>query len=283
MKWIQLFITVFREGFGEKTSLEFLLPHTGPERVALMKEVDEVALYHYKLKLAREEKLRRRFGRAQGQSEADAEDELAQQLVDGVVRDFSFGELVRGDAEELGAAMSDEDSSSDDSDDSDFDEDESSSEEASTESESTQENTPPVPPRPVSRSTSTAQSPLLPSHYPLQPRSSYSQEPRGRVAEPGPPAHKLRSRSRSIGALKSMFSRSTLDAPPVPPLPPYLPQSSQSRPLPPSPLSPQKVQRQVARRRTPPPRPRKRKGATPLQPPELEEIPKLLPLTRLHW
>ncbi|KAL5487773.1 hypothetical protein ACEPAI_5881 [Sanghuangporus weigelae] len=295
MKWIQLFISVFRDGFGEKISLEFLLPHSGPERVALMKEVDEVALYHYKLKLAHEEKLRRRFGRAQGQSEADAEDEFAQQLVDGVVHDLSFGELVRGDAEEVGAAMSDEDDSSDDSDDSDDldEEDETSNEETTSESESTPEDAPPVPPpKPISRSSTYDHSPPSQSHshqfvQPLSDtlgphhsnHSSYPQEQRGRISEQGSPVRKVRSRSRSIGALKSMFSRSgpNPDAPPVPPLPSYLPQSSQSKPLPPSPLS-AGAPRQPARRRTPPPRVRKRKGAMVLQSPELKEIPKLLPL-----
>ncbi|OCB84820.1 hypothetical protein A7U60_g8040 [Sanghuangporus baumii] len=294
MKWIQLFISVFRDGFGEKISLEFLLPYSGPERVALMKEVDEVAVYHYKLKLAHEEKLRRRFGRAQGQSEADAEDEFAQQLVDGVVHDLSFGELVRGDVEEMGAAMSDVDNSSDDSDDSDdFDEeDETSSEETTTESESTPEDAPPVPPpKPISRSSTYDHSPQSESysHQLVQPRpdtlsphhshhSSYPQDQRGRVSEQGSPVRKVRSRS-SIGSLKSMFSRSgpNPDAPPVPPLPSYLPQSLQPKPLPPSPLS-AGTPGQPARRRTPPLRVRKRKGAMVLQPPELTEIPKLLPL-----
>jgi len=75
MKWIELFLTIARDGIGDQTVLEPLLPHTGQEREAIMKVIDGVALYHYKLKLSHEDKLRRRFGRTQKQNEADAEDE----------------------------------------------------------------------------------------------------------------------------------------------------------------------------------------------------------------
>ena len=124
MKWIELFLTIVRDGIGDQTSVEFLLPHTGQERDAIMKEIDEVALYHYKLKLAHEDKLRRRFGRAQKQGDADAEDEAAATLVQGVVNDISFGDLIDGDAEDLAAEASASDGSSDysSSDESDCDE-----------------------------------------------------------------------------------------------------------------------------------------------------------------
>ena len=111
MKWVELFLTIFREGIGERLSLEFLLPHGGPERLAVMEEIDAVALYHYKLKLAHEDKLRRRFGKAQGISQADAEDEAAQDLLNGIVDELSFGELVKGDAQEMEAADSEEEDS----------------------------------------------------------------------------------------------------------------------------------------------------------------------------
>ena len=115
MKWIELFLTIVRDGIGDQTSLEFLLPHTGQEREAIMKEIDGVALYHYKLKLAHEDRLRRRFGRTQKQSEADAEDEATAALVQGVVNDISFGDLVDGEAEDLAAEASASDDSSDSS------------------------------------------------------------------------------------------------------------------------------------------------------------------------
>lgn len=294
MKWIQLFITVFREGFGEKVSLEFLLPHTGPDRLAVMKEVDEVALYHYKLKLAHEDKLRRRFGRSTGQSEADAEDEAAQLLVNGVVHDLSFGDLVRGDAEDMDAALSDEDTTSDEESEESEDEDESSEYETASESESGQEDQPPpLPPKPISRASTIAHSPRSPA--PSQPigrhasqghRTSHHHEHRGRDAEREQPEKKGRSRSRSVGALKSMFNRNHLNAPPVPPLPSNLPLSPHLKALPPSPLSArssQDSQASPSRRRTPPtmstPRKKKKdKAALGLKPPELKEIPNLLPI-----
>jgi len=80
-----------------------------------MKEIDGVALYHYKLKLAHEDRLRKRFGRTQKQSEADAEDEATAALVQGVVNDISFGDLVDGEAEDLAAEASASDDSSDSS------------------------------------------------------------------------------------------------------------------------------------------------------------------------
>ena len=79
-----------------------------------MSEVDAVALYHYKLKVAYEDRVRKRFGRTQGMNDADAEDEVAAELVNGVVKDLSFGELVQGDADDLAAEETDsEDESSD--------------------------------------------------------------------------------------------------------------------------------------------------------------------------
>ena len=137
MRWIELFLTAFREGFGDPISLEFLLPHTGQERVDIMKEVDEVALYHYKLKLAHQNKVRKRFGRTQGRNDADAEDEAAQILLNGVVQDIDFGELVKGDVDELEAAEDEEDEDSDED-----DSEEESSEEESTDEEGPESVTP---------------------------------------------------------------------------------------------------------------------------------------------
>ncbi|KAI0340931.1 hypothetical protein BDW22DRAFT_1359779 [Trametopsis cervina] len=130
MRWIEQFLTLMREGLGSPISLEFLLPHTGKEREEIMQEVDAVARYHYLLKVAYEAKVRRRFGRSQAQSEADAEDEAAADLVNGVVSDLSFGDLVKGDADELAAEGSDEEDSGSESD---SDEEEGSDEEESDE------------------------------------------------------------------------------------------------------------------------------------------------------
>ena len=86
MRWIELFLTLMRDGVGERMSLEFLLPHTGEERSEIIREVDAVALYHYKLKVAYEAKLRKRFGRTQGMNDADAEDDRPSGRRDGRIK-----------------------------------------------------------------------------------------------------------------------------------------------------------------------------------------------------
>ncbi|KIY49231.1 hypothetical protein FISHEDRAFT_29912, partial [Fistulina hepatica ATCC 64428] len=112
IRWIELFLTLVREGLGRPISLEFLLPHTGRERSDVLREVDLVAQYHYKLKLVYEDKLRKRFGKAKG--EADAEDQATQAMVDSVLAEFSFGESVQGDADDLAAEEADDESDEDD-------------------------------------------------------------------------------------------------------------------------------------------------------------------------
>jgi hypothetical protein len=116
MRWIELFLTVVREGFGSLVSLEFLLPHMGKERDEIVAEVDKVTRYHYALKVAYEAKIRRRFKRLeQNPDVADAEDEATQVLVDGVVGEIDFGELMHGDAGDLAAEEDETDSSDSDS------------------------------------------------------------------------------------------------------------------------------------------------------------------------
>jgi len=115
-----------------------------------MKEIDDVALYHYKLKLSHEDKLRRRFGRTQKQSDADAEDEATAALVQGVVNDISFGELIDGDAEDLAAQASASDGSSDYSSSDGYDSDESDEDEDGDDSEESSEGDKPPPPPPKS-------------------------------------------------------------------------------------------------------------------------------------
>ncbi|KAJ7781216.1 hypothetical protein B0H16DRAFT_1658847 [Mycena metata] len=141
MRWIELFLTVVREGLGGPVSLEFLLPHTGQERKDILAEVDKVALYHYKLKVVYEDKLRRRFGKVQAnamQNDADAEDEATKALVDGVAEEINFGELISGDAVDLAAEETDEESEESSEFESSSGSDESGSEDESSE-ESTEE------------------------------------------------------------------------------------------------------------------------------------------------
>ncbi|KAF9821175.1 hypothetical protein IEO21_00783 [Rhodonia placenta] len=178
MQWIELFLTLMRDGLGDRISLEFLLPHTGKEREDILREVDEIALYHYKLKVTYEDRVRRRFGRTQGLNDADAEDEIAAQMVDGVVKDLSFGDLIQGDAEDLAAEETDseDDSSGDDysSEDEDSESDESSSEESSETDLTERENTP-YPgnsPTSVKRSHTIAHSPHASRPPPLPPKQA---------------------------------------------------------------------------------------------------------------
>jgi hypothetical protein len=105
MKWIELFIGLMREGFGQPLSLEFILPHAGgEERADIIREVDAVALYHYKLKLAHEDKIRKRFGRSANANASveDQEEAAAQEFMADIVRDMQFSDVVRGEAGDLG-------------------------------------------------------------------------------------------------------------------------------------------------------------------------------------
>lgn len=108
MKWIELFIGLMRNGLGSPISLEFILPNTGgEERARLIREIDAVALYHYKLKLAHEDKIRRRFGHgAKGSSSEDQEEAAAQEFMADLARDMQFSDVVRGEAGDLVAADS---------------------------------------------------------------------------------------------------------------------------------------------------------------------------------
>lgn len=270
MRWVELFLTVVREGLGEPISLEFLLPHTGQERTAILAEVDAVAIYHYKLKVAYEDKIRRRFGKVQGQTGADAEDEATQALVQGVVGEISFGELVQGDADDLAA---------EETDDNDF-----SSSEYETDADSETDESSEVPVRSVARSQTV-------THHERQLHKKRSQP---QMASNGDPPHS-RLRSLSLKSSKSMvFSRSSHDIPPVPPLPNF-PLSPLTKPLPPSPapgrtrptpVAPRPPQStnpsiQKPRRAPSPTRSRKGKGkkaAEALKPPPLQHIPTLLPV-----
>lgn len=291
MRWIELFLTLMREGLGERMSLEFLLPHTGPERENIMREVDEIALYHYKLKVAYEAKLRRRFGRTQGMNDADAEDEAAAQLVNGVVRDLSFGDLVKGDAEDLAAQETDEeDDSSDeeyssDSGSSSSGSDETDSDESKTASESGGETERDGTPHPADGKRPANPPQLRPQrsqtmHHPApplrrQPRSQLTQPERHSAdipREERPPPVPPRERSRSLSSRPLPISSRFKDLPPPPPLPPSfapgflarqqgkLADGSQARPV--KAIPPQKPKKAPA-------------GPTP---PQLEHVPKLLPL-----
>jgi hypothetical protein len=112
MGWIELFLNFAREGLPNEVDLEFILPYAGSERLAIMKECDEVAAYYYKLKVAHEEKIRRRF-----QKDGASEEEAA--FINGIVASLNMNDSVMNDAGEGGGEG---ESSEEDDDDSDADE-----------------------------------------------------------------------------------------------------------------------------------------------------------------
>jgi hypothetical protein len=99
MKWIELFLTFIREGFRKPISLEFILPHGGEERKKMISEIDAITLYHYKLKIAHEEKLQRRFGK-EGEA-LNLDDQLASELLRGATGNFDIGEVIQEEAGEI--------------------------------------------------------------------------------------------------------------------------------------------------------------------------------------
>ncbi|KIJ56683.1 hypothetical protein M422DRAFT_197782 [Sphaerobolus stellatus SS14] len=302
LRWIELFINFVREGLGEPISLEFLLPHTGQERIDILKEVDAVALYHYRLKVAHETKVRRRFGRGEGgevanggPTTADQDDLATQALIDDVVRDFNFGDLVNGDVEDL----VDTDSSGEDSEE--YDSSEETTTEEETELESDEEDHVPRPMAPPSPATR-----RIPSTAPLP--TLHKRASQSTVTIPGPPPKPLRpKRSFSL-----RLNRSTSDLrraaklsdppPPVPPLPgqlrvpvgekdvPPLPPPLPSKEYAPSVQSSSSTQTARGQRSPPadaeqqrasssaPTKKKKKKTGPDIQGPELKAIPSLLPL-----
>ncbi|KAI9467206.1 hypothetical protein BJY52DRAFT_1142394 [Lactarius psammicola] len=279
MRWTERFLDVVRNGIGEPISLEFILPHAGEEHRAIMKEIDEVALYHYKLKVQHESKVRRRFGRAGG-ADVAGEDPAMQDVVNGFMHDVSFGDLMREDAMDMAAEEEDSDDSEESS-----GEYESVTGDSETGSEESGRSLPPIARLRVSPSTPSIQGP---SHRPVQqpfpssPPSKPTLPPHTEssapsrvpsVASPSPPGSRLRklsqslrkSRSMTFGSVRPPLSNSAeappLPPPPIPPLPLSVghsrsaaPLTGRSKPLPPQPSSPSSS-RASSSRQAPPPMP----------------------------
>jgi hypothetical protein len=251
MHWIELFLDIVREGLGESISLEFILPHTGDERRDTMKEIDEVALHHYKQKIAHESKLRRRFGRAGG-ADIGGDDENAREIVGGLVRDVSLGDFMKGGMMDVAA---EEEESSDGSEEfsSDY---ESDADDGETVSEESSENSS-RPPAQLRRSPST---PALPKATPRRAQESFPPSQPSKLAVPplakspspspqrptrapsvaspsstGTRLRKLsltlrKSRSMTFGAARpSSSNNGESPPPPVPPVPPLSQSVAQSR------------------------------------------------------
>ncbi|KAJ7890777.1 hypothetical protein B0H13DRAFT_2039725 [Mycena leptocephala] len=240
MRWIELFLTVVREGLGGPISLDFLLPHTGQERQDILAE----------LKVLYEDKLRRRFGKVQAnsmQNDADAEDEATKALVDGVAEEINFGELIQGDAVDLAAEETDEESEEESSDLESSGSDDSGSDEDSTE-ESSEENeehkkTPIPSPRPIP--------PLVKPHTPHHHahRTQHVHPIERKAARRRLHNDNVQFRYRSGDAAKTHL--------PFRPFPSHLLRRCQS------PYRPRK--------------PRKKRTET-IKPPDLQHIPRLLPI-----
>ncbi|KAG2118724.1 uncharacterized protein F5147DRAFT_666518 [Suillus discolor] len=261
MQWIEKFLTVVREGLGSPVSLEWLLPHGGQERTNMVNEIDEVARYHYKLKIAHEEKVRRRFTRAQGHNDADAEDEATQALVHSVVGEINFGELVQSDALDLAAEETDDES---DESSSEYETESSGSYEDAESEESEEEG-----PTPTRSRVQTAR----PSPHVSSPQRPLTPPP---VQQP-PPSTRQRSISlRSTKSANFPHQSNWKDVPPVPPLPPSLRRADKPLPPPPPTLTARSAENL---QRTLDHPPRRSKGSTDmLRPPDLVYIPQLLPL-----
>jgi hypothetical protein len=111
MSWLELFLSYARDGLGEPMDLDFILPAGGPAREAIMAEIDSVAQYHYRLKVAHEEKLRRRFDT----DPAKGGDIEEQALLESVLATLSLSEAVS----EAADMESDDDDLNEDADDAD--------------------------------------------------------------------------------------------------------------------------------------------------------------------
>ncbi|KAL1747217.1 hypothetical protein HDZ31DRAFT_80584 [Schizophyllum fasciatum] len=217
IRWIELFLTLF------------LLPQSKQDRAEILSEVDAMATYHYKTKVVYEDKLRRRFGRAQAGRGGEEAEEQTQAMVDGVLSEISFGELAAADAED-----SDWDSGS-----SDDGEEETDTDAASAEEGGAGRRAPP------SRSSTGVPYAVRAPPPPRSRASMHTPEPEDKERTPRPRSLSLKL-SRSMQDLKDALShRKHEDLPPVPPLPQGLAraandargslQAAAMKPLPPSP------------------------------------------------
>ena len=119
MKWIELFINFVRAGLPSPVSLEYLLPHAGKEREAVLQEVDSIIDYHRKLKAAHHERMRRRMIRGEA-GVADTNGDAA--FVGGVMENLQMSSVL-GDVQEFNNEDSEEDADDTDQEDNDSEDD----------------------------------------------------------------------------------------------------------------------------------------------------------------
>lgn len=214
MRWITLFITLIRDGLSPTPlSLEFILPHTGPERQAILKEVDGIALHHYKLKLAYETKVRKRFARDAVNKQED--DAATQALMDGIVAEMSLGDVV-ADAETDGL----EEEDADGTDSSEYDSDEYTTATSDDESEDQAPRQvkapPPVPPKSPMRPATTP--PVLDGLVRSQSRGTVAPHRTRASVDISSPTSKVIRPSRSMTLPSRRGTSQSQKAPPLPPL-----------------------------------------------------------------
>lgn len=112
MSWLELFLNYARSGLPSPIDLEFILPHSEEERRKVLAEVDSVATYHYRLKVAHEEKIRRRFRAAATDNGGaggigDPIDDEAE-LLSSVMASLNIGETTMDEAGDLADEESEE-------------------------------------------------------------------------------------------------------------------------------------------------------------------------------
>jgi len=245
IKWMQFFFTIMRDGLGEPVNLEYVLPHTGQARADVLKEVDDFALYHYKLKLAYESKVRRRFG--EGKEETAEDEEATQAVFDRVLGDVTFGELMKGDVDDITAQ-------------------ETSSEEESSEEESTEESDEEEQPPPPRTQRALSQSQERPGSQASIRRSISERHPLS-PTPPQSPSRGFFSRAPANGGVSTSSPRKSIDRPPLSPSAGSShPRSSSQTP---SRRAPEKTQKRSKR---------KRETQNSIKPPQQKALPELLPL-----
>lgn len=89
--WIERFFDFLRDGMKSKISLEMLLPHSEAERKEIFKEVDGLAIYHYKKKVMHEQRMREKY--IESQEDYDGKEESSE-WVAGLVGSLGVDEVL---------------------------------------------------------------------------------------------------------------------------------------------------------------------------------------------
>lgn len=96
--WIERFFDYLRDGISNEIDLEFILPHRGEEREMICKEIDALAIYHYKMKLAHEQRMREKYMQSQENEETTNE---TSEWVAGLVGQLGVDEVMTAEVNEV--------------------------------------------------------------------------------------------------------------------------------------------------------------------------------------